>query len=178
MAASDPAPAFETDRLAIAPWGREIGAAAARARLGAALAPLLTPEITHRLPASMGFDPARDRIGTWIARADGDAAVYTVRLRDGGALAGLMLLFEAPDSPDGAALMLGYFLGPAFHGRGLGSELVAGLVMALDKEPARRLLAGVDADNIGSQRVLEKAGFSRISDPDARPFFRRDCGRG
>lgn len=165
-------------RTSVAPWAPLLTDPSARAALGEALVPLLAPDVTRRFPADLDFDPCRDEIDAWIDRADAQADIYTITRRDTGALAGLLFLFSDGDDADGD-LMIGYFLGPAHWGEGLASDMMAGLVAHFDAGPPRRLFAGTDADNVASQRVLEKAGFVREtadSVPERAAFIRR-CGR-
>jgi RimJ/RimL family protein N-acetyltransferase len=58
--------------------------------------------------------------------------------------------------------MIGYSLRPEFRGRGLATravELVAR--WAFEQAGVARLIAGTDPANVGSQRVLQRAGFER-----------------
>ncbi len=164
-------------KTTLKPWAPLLAEPAARAGLGQALVPLLSAEVTARLPADLAFDQNRDDIDAWIDRAEGVAQIHTITRDDTGALAGLLLLFSDGDKPDGD-LMIGYFLGPAHWGQGLASDMLAGLVARLDQGPARRLFAGTDADNLASQRVLEKAGFTRDAADSApgQAAFSRRCG--
>lgn len=164
-------------KTAVASWTPLLSDPDARTALGQALAPLLTAEVTRRLPAELGFDPERDEIEAWIDRADRIAQIHTIKRTDTGDLAGLLFLFHAGDRAD-SDLMIGYFLGPSHWGAGLASDMLAGLVSELDAGPRRRLKAGTDADNAASQRVLEKAGFSRDCDPAVpdRVHYSRQCG--
>lgn len=164
-------------KTTLVPWAARVADPTSRAALGRALAPLLTAEVTARLPAALAFTPGKDDIESWIARADGIAEIHTIERRDTAELAGLLLLFCEGDRDD-SDLMIGYFLGPAHWGQGLASDMLAGLVAQLDRGPERHLFAGTDADNIASQRVLEKAGFTRDdagTSPD-RVTFSRLCG--
>lgn len=55
---------------------------------------------------------------------------------------------------------IGYHLGSAWHGRGLGTRAVALLVDKLFTEGAlRRLMAVIAADNVASQRLARRLGF-------------------
>lgn len=57
---------------------------------------------------------------------------------------------------------IGYILNKHFEGRGYVSEAVMGLVSLLKALPeVWRIWALCDVDNLGSQRVLEKAGFEK-----------------
>jgi RimJ/RimL family protein N-acetyltransferase len=62
---------------------------------------------------------------------------------------------------DSGERMVGYRYGRAFWGRGIATEALRLYVDQLEERP---LYADVAVHNIGSQRVLEKAGFRRISD--------------
>ncbi len=173
-AVRSPAPGRKTT---LADWAPLLADPRQRATLGRALAPLLTQDVTARLPAELSFDQATGDIDHWIDTADGLADIYTITRNDTEALAGLLLLFS-PDGPGGAEISLGYFLGHEHRGKGLASDMLAGLVAQLDQGPPRRLFAGTDADNPASQRVLEKAGFTRIHDDTVpgRVAFTRHCG--
>ncbi|GIL34421.1 N-acetyltransferase [Phycicoccus sp. DTK01] len=58
--------------------------------------------------------------------------------------------------------LVGYLFDPAVHGRGLASRtLVVLLEIAFEDLRLRRVTAGCFADNIGSWKVMEKAGMRR-----------------
>jgi RimJ/RimL family protein N-acetyltransferase len=56
--------------------------------------------------------------------------------------------------------MVGYWLGKEYWGRGIAS---AALLLYLEEETHRPLLASVAEHNVGSRWVLEKAGFELVS---------------
>ena len=56
---------------------------------------------------------------------------------------------------------VGYWLGREFWGRGVATEAMKALVAEIDERP---LIGLVVKTNIGSQRVLEKSGFTRIEE--------------
>jgi len=68
---------------------------------------------------------------------------------------------------------LGYFFGEQYWGQGYATEIINGLVSDLGNKGESRLLAGVDADNIASARVLEKVGFKKLHERTtvSRSFF-------
>lgn len=58
---------------------------------------------------------------------------------------------------------IGFGLAAPFRGHGYGEELVIGLVVWLSaQEGIRRIIARTTPDNIGSRRVLERAGFLAV----------------
>ena len=151
---------FETARLRVARWYADAPTAGLRT--------LLTPPVLQHLP-----EPLQDTssVDDWIAARLAEGVVLAVQDRATTTLVGLLLL--SPDMAPGER-HLGYLLGEAVWGRGLASELVAGLVSAARSDPdMSRLVAGVGRDNPASARVLEKAGFTRdamLSDPETDIF--------
>lgn len=84
-----------------------------------------------------------------------------------GELAGLGFLhvidgLGQPGLPRGTEADLGYIVRPGFEGRGVGSAIARGLVVAsFDDLRLRRVTAGCFADNLASVRILEKVGLRR-----------------
>ena len=67
--------------------------------------------------------------------------------------------------PDGEPPELGYWLGEPYWGKGYMSEAVKGLIEAAFATKAYpRIKSRALKTNLGSQNVLEKAGFKRISE--------------
>lgn len=96
----------------------------------------------------------------WQRRRLG-CAPWTVRSRVDGAILGWGGLFEDPFDP-GWDVELGYWFAPAAWGRGYASELAAASVAeARDRLKLPELRAFAKPENVGSCRVLEKAGFIR-----------------
>jgi RimJ/RimL family protein N-acetyltransferase len=90
--------------------------------------------------------------------ANGSKLAYVLTLRDTPDCAIGML--EA--RPRSHLMDIGYMLGRAHWGRGLMSEALKALADAALRNPIFfRVQATCDVDNVGSARVLEKAGFLR-----------------
>jgi len=89
----------------------------------------------------------------WLA---GERADLTVRVD--GAFAGDIGLYNEAFS---GQAMIGYSMVPGFRGRGIATRAVRLLSAWAFEIGVRRLVAGTMADNVASQRVLEKAGFVR-----------------
>jgi RimJ/RimL family protein N-acetyltransferase len=79
---------------------------------------------------------------------------------EAGQLAGSILLWRDPDLPGPE---VSYWLGREFWGRGIAT---AALTAFLQEIPTRPLFGRAAADNVGSLRVLEKAGFVRIGEDE------------
>lgn len=108
-------------------------------------------------------------------RAAADPGALTWLIVREGLVIGECGLKHAPKS-DGSA-EIGYGLGAAWRGMGLGTEAVRALVDWLTTMPACRCLtAEVHETNIASRRLLERLGFA--VDHMARPYVWYTCRSG
>jgi ribosomal-protein-alanine N-acetyltransferase len=70
-------------------------------------------------------------------------------------------------APKGGEVEIGYGIVPSRQGRGYATEAVSTLVsLALSMPEVVGVVAGTDADNVASQRVLEKTGFRPVDESD------------
>ncbi|MCM4080233.1 GNAT family N-acetyltransferase [Paractinoplanes hotanensis] len=100
---------------------------------------------------------ARERpefVTHWITRILGDPAVGARTVLVGDAVAGNVVSWNQNGRRE-----VGYWLGRAFWGRGVGTRA---LTQYLDIETARPLHATADVGNTASIRLLERCGFARI----------------
>jgi RimJ/RimL family protein N-acetyltransferase len=109
--------------------------------------------------------PAREQIvrrctyaaANWLAGTRADLVITDTAT---GAPAGDIGLFY--QEPQTAQAMIGYSMLPAWRGRGFPTRAAQLLSLwAFAETSIARLIAGALPSNLGSQRVLEKAGFKR-----------------
>lgn len=150
---------FRTPRLHVAHWQPLLK----ETRLRDALSEILIPAVLRDLPPPMQLSGAPDSIPEWIAARASESEVYLVQTDGDRSIIGLLIL-AVDDGQKVATCHLGYLLGAPHWGQGYASELVAGLVAALDPGPVMRLVGGVAATNPASARVLEKHGFEVVPD--------------
>jgi RimJ/RimL family protein N-acetyltransferase len=96
------------------------------------------------------------------ARFEGDGDVYrlAVTLKEGGAIAGEVLLKMA--SRDALQAEVGYIFSPAHAGRGYATEAVAALLgIGFQTIGFHRIFARLDPANAGSVGVVERLGMRR-----------------
>lgn len=149
---------FTTNRLRIGPWHAQTRSPQDRAALAQRLKPILTPEVLAPLPPSFALTCGVDQ---WITDRVAESDVHLIE--EDGALIGLLILVQ-PEP--GGVVHLGYLLGLDSWGKGLASELVQGLRAPLRALGVPSVKAGVAIDNPASARVLEKAGFDRVSEAE------------
>lgn len=109
----------------------------------------------------MAAFPSREReafFAHWTTNVLGNPANACRTILAGGRVAGNIGAWTDAASHD---RLVGYWLGREFWGRGIAS---AALVQFLYFEPKRPLKAHVAKHNLGSIRVLEKAGFARTGE--------------
>ena len=115
----------------------------------------------HIEPWEPDVDPPNRRyeragIAEWVTRP------YQFTIRDGDELAGVVQLINVePDVMRSA--MVGYFVDHARAGRGLATQAVRDILdVAFGELGLHRVEAGTHVDNVPSQRVLERVGFSLV----------------
>jgi ribosomal-protein-alanine N-acetyltransferase len=93
----------------------------------------------------------------WITRHDRAFVIL-----DGTQIAGTISLFNVTDRP-ALSGMIGYWIDRERAGRGLATAAVAAILEVAWRElDLHRVEAGTRSDNVASQRVLEKNGFTRV----------------
>lgn len=132
------------------------------ARVAAVAGDMRVAGTTALIPSPYAEDDARAWIeGHAAARAAGEAFHFAVFDAGSSTLAGSVTLDEMEDlGPSGRQYDLGYWIAPGAWGRGLATRAaVIARDWAFEVLKAGRLTASCLADNAGSKRVLEKAGF-------------------
>jgi aminoglycoside 6'-N-acetyltransferase len=118
-------------------------------------------------PTADELEPGED----WLALLDG-APVGLVQRSLVAAYAENLADFSRLTTVPEGAVTLDYLLGdPSTHGRGLGTAMIAAMVVRTwrDMPTAPAILVSVVAANVASWRALEKAGFRRVAEGDLTP---------
>jgi len=75
---------------------------------------------------------------------------------------------EGP-APDEKTAHLGYFILPEYHGKGFTTEAVKKVLeFAFDSDGCAGITTGCHISHIASARVMEKAGFRKVSETEDR----------
>lgn len=130
----------------------------------------VTRWLSTNVPFPFTIQDAEQMIATRTKDWDaGTGASYGVFDRQGGDQLGGMRIFALQGVSE-----VGYWLGRSAWGKGYGTEILKAVVEAcFTFSPLQEIVAQTAEENIGSQRILEKAGFSRAGETPAE--FAR-CG--
>lgn len=72
---------------------------------------------------------------------------------------------------------IGYGVCQSYQGRGVATEAVVAMC-DFARQGAQFVIAETDCENVASQRVLEKCGFSRVEETDQMIRWRKDTANG
>ena len=142
---------------------------------------ILSDEVTQSLPTGWQGISTTEQAMIWISvrKAEGLVSVI-VTIPENEIVGFLFLSEESSNKSDGIELRLGYLFTKKVWGQGLGSELIDGLLKWIESGGSVSLISGgVDKDNIGSCKVLEKNGFipsMSESATDGMVFYERKFG--
>jgi ribosomal-protein-alanine N-acetyltransferase len=122
------------------------------------------PDILDLMPGHAARSPETAPFGIWVMIE----APTNIVVGDIG-------FFGPPDAS--GEMEMGYSVVPSRRRRGYATEAARALVAwALDREGMTAIVAGTDPDNVGSQRVLERAGFARTGATATEVRWRRNRG--
>lgn len=123
---------------------------------------IMTPNVTKSLPDGWQNLNTIDKAEEWIDDRKNDSYFYAITLTESQEIIGFLFLYATDGIQE---LRLGYLLGESVWGQGIGSELVKGLVeWSRNTGIVNSISGGVEKDNIGSIKVLEKSGFYKSNE--------------
>lgn len=123
---------------------------------------IMTPNVTEALPDGWQNINTNEKAENWINERKEDSNFYSITSTETNEIIGFMFLYEIKKSKE---LRLGYLLTESTWGKGIGSELIKGLVKwSSDLGIINSISGGVGKDNIRSIKVLEKNGFYKSND--------------
>ena len=155
---------FETKRLIVSIWDTRLEEPENKNALVDRLSEILTPPVLAHLPPSMQLGPETSAANEWVMARAKESRVFLVETSEDGLLIGLVFLVNFPRGAEAVNIHLGYLLAESAWGKGIASELVSGLVAALNLMEGGQIVGGVGIENKASARVLEKSGF--VIDPE------------
>ncbi len=131
---------------------------------------LLTPAVRQTLPDHWQSSFDRERASDWLAET-GDNLLVVADSASGVPVA-FLLLYESDEVAGRTVYRIGYLVAESAWGKGVATEMLGGLIEHCRTAAPLTLLAGVEANNTASRRVLEKCGFADASeDADVQRLY-------
>ncbi len=153
---------FKTERLLVRSWQNYASTISDENAFAERIISILTPEVTKALPERWQGIDTIEKANEWIKARNEDSEVFTIQYAPENLVVGFLFLNgEYSSDPNLIDLRLGYLFSEEVWGKGLGSELIKGLVEWCEKAGnISSISGGVEISNKASIRVLEKNGFS------------------
>ena len=125
---------------------------------------ILTPNVTKALPDGWQNINNSSRANNWIKERNKESTFLIVQSITSNEVIGFIFLYPTYLKKEHIDLRFGYLLFESYWGKGLGTELVKGLVnKCQEMGNIKSISGGVEKENIGSIKVLEKCGFHALS---------------
>ncbi|WP_163832733.1 GNAT family N-acetyltransferase [Spartinivicinus ruber] len=151
---------FETIRLLVREWHSIDKTECKQNNLVNIVQQILTSAVTHSLPADWQNICTDEHAKNWIQARDNEGVTLLIIEKQLKMPIGLLILAQDETNTNGIELRIGYLLEESAWGKGFASELIKGLISWSEENKVSLLTAGVEKENLASQRILEKNGFS------------------
>jgi len=152
---------FETQRLSINSWTNQVKGPDSVKIFAEKVIKILTPNVTKALPDGWQNISTIDSAQEWIKDRDKEGHFVSIQLLSTNETVGFIFFYEIDSENNYYDLRFGYLLSEKAWGKGLGTELIEGLINWCKLEGnIKSISGGVETDNIGSIKILEKTGFT------------------
>ena len=167
---------FQTERLNIVSYISHIKSQFIKDNLATQVIEIMSPKVTGMLP--LGWQDINTAVAAdkWLYQINMECSFLLVKLKSTNEVIGFIFLYEPDDTQPPFDIRLGYLISEKHWGSGLGSELINGLLSCCKSSGVVNIITGgVEADNVGSIKVLEKNGFVHTdSNNDGVLFYEYD----
>lgn len=152
---------FNTQRLSIGSWTKQVMERESENIFANKVVEILTPNVTKSLPFGWQNIKTITDARQWIKERDEEGHFVTTQLQSTNEIIGFIFLYESDAKFNYYNLRFGYLLSEKVWGNGLGTELILGLInWCKEAGDIKSISGGVETNNIGSIKILEKTGFS------------------
>lgn len=156
---------FNTNRISVLNWCYIESKAEFKDTSIESVLNIMTPNVTKALPDGWQNLNTLDKAKNWISERKSDSNFYAITLTDTKEIIGFIFLYIGNQKNETYELRLGYLLSESIWGKGIGSELIKGLVEWCENtKMVESISGGVERENIGSIKVLEKNGFYKSNE--------------
>lgn len=156
---------FKTNRISILNWSFMEAKTEFRNSTTESVLKIMSPNVTKALPEGWQNLDSIYKAEHWINARKKDSNFYSIVLTQTNEIIGFLFLSETNETEVFNTLRLGYLLTESIWGKGIGSELIKGLVKwSKSSGLINTISGGVEVDNLGSIKVLEKNGFHKSTE--------------
>ncbi len=126
---------------------------------------ILSPEVTKALPNGWQNIDNKAKADFWLKEREAESIVLFIENIADNKIIGFVFLYEIEADNSMIDFRFGYLLSKEYWGKGLGTELIKAMVNKFKLAGnINSISGGVEKDNIGSIKVLERTGFIRIDE--------------
>lgn len=152
---------FKTLRLSVSSYKQNINNSDFESSFAKKVIEILSPAVTKSLPDGWQNIKSVSKAQEWIKDRNEESHFMSVQTLSDKQTVGYIFLNESKSDTELLDLRFGYLLSEKVWGKGLGTELILGLLnWCQEAGDIRSISGGVEKDNIASIKVLEKTGFS------------------
>lgn len=153
---------FVTENLSVKSWKPSLNDSKSLNTLIQEIMEMLSDEVTKFLPQEWAEINSAEKSKKWILERDAESSVFIARIKETQVFAGLIILSdENQDLEKRAELHMGFMLSQEYWGKGLGNEMIAGLVSWCQNEKdISSITGGVIQGNHASAKILKNNGFT------------------
>ncbi|NOU61381.1 GNAT family N-acetyltransferase [Marinifilum caeruleilacunae] len=168
---------FKTERLIVQDWQNQLSTATKQHVFAEKVIGILSPKVTEALPDGWQNINTIEKAEQWIQERSQEGIFSSVSLKSEEELIGFLFLYACVSEKQLIDMRFGYLLAESAWRKGFGTELIKGLLSWCEEQKNIRSLAGgVEKENIGSIKVMEKTGFTIAAESkasDAVIFYER-----
>ena len=155
-----PASSFQTERLLIK--GIDFfSSGEAQDLLKNNVLKIMSPKVTKSLPPGWQNINSLEQADNWLNEQREECCFFIIQSKNNHKIIGFLFLYESPVLSASIDIRVGYLLSEEYWGKGLASELIGALITRCESlGTINSIIGGVEPENKGSIRVLEKSGFT------------------
>ena len=163
---------FQTQRLNIVGYSRHINSQEKKDVLIDQVIEIMSPRVSESLPSGWQEINSAKAAAAWLEQVNKECSFLLVSLKSTNDIIGFIFLYEPEKTQPPFDVRLGYLISEKHWGGGLGSELINGLLSCCRTSGAINIITGgIEAENTGSIKVLEKNGFVLADTNDEGVLF-------
>lgn len=133
---------------------------------------IMSPQVTQSLPEGWQNIDTHHQAEIWMNEQIKQSCFHLIRLKTNNALIGFMFIYHTEANQTPFDIRIGYLIAEQYWGKGMATELIKGLINRCQlSSNIKSIIGGVEAENIGSIKVLQKNGFKLTDGEEEETLF-------